>query len=57
MRDTDTWKAGHIDRLPGRFLKDGAYVLAKPVTDVCNLSVSLNEFPIALKLAKIKTIF
>ena len=57
MRDIDTSKAAGIDRLPGRFLKDGANVLAKPVTDICNLSISLNKFPSAFKLAKVKPIF
>ena len=56
-RDIDTSKAAGIDRLPGRFLKDGANVLAKPITDICNLSVSLNKFPSAFKLAKAKLIF
>ena len=55
--DIDTSKAAGIDRLPGRFLKVGAYVLAKPVTDICNLSISLNKFPSAFKLAKVKPIF
>ena len=53
----NTSKAAGIDRLPRRFLKDGANVLAKPVTDVCNLSTSLNKFPNAFKLAKVTTIF
>ena len=53
-RDIDTSKAAGIDRLPGRFLKDGANVLAKPITDICNLSVSLNKFPSAFKLAKVE---
>ena len=57
LRDIDTSKAAGIDSLPGKFLKDGADVLAKPVTDICNLSISLNKFPRALKLAKVKTIF
>ena len=57
MRDIDTSKAAGIDRLPGRFLKDGAIVLDKPVTDICNLSISLNKFPSAFKLAKFKSIF
>ena len=46
-------KAAAIDRLPGRF----ANVLAKPVPDICNLSISLNKFPSAFKLAKVKPIF
>ena len=53
LRDINTSKAAGIDRLPGRFLKDGANVLAKPVTDICNLSISLNKFPSAFKLAKV----
>ena len=44
LRDIDTSKAAGIDGLPGRFLKGGTDVLAKPVTDICNLSVSLNKF-------------
>ena len=57
LRDINTSKAAGIDRLPGKFLKDGANVLAKPVTDICNLSISLNKFPSAFKLAKVKPIF
>ena len=56
LRDIDTSKAACIDRLPGRFLKDGADVLAKPVTSICNLSISLNKFPRAFRLAKAKFI-
>ena len=54
LRDIDTSKAAGIDRLPGRFRKDGADVLAKPVTDICNLAISLNKFPSAFKLVKVK---
>ena len=57
LRDIDTSKAAGIDRLPGRFLKDGANVLAKPVTDTCNLSIFLNKFLSAFKLAKVKPTF
>ena len=57
LRDIDTSKAVGIDRLQGRFLKDGANVLAKPVTDICNLSIPLNKFPSAFKSAKVKPIF
>ena len=57
MRDVNTSKATGIDRLPGRFLKDGVNALAKAVTDICNLSISLNIFESAFKLAKVKPIF
>ena len=46
-----------IDSFPGRFLKDGADVLTKPVADICNLLISLSKFPGAFKLAKVKPIF
>ena len=57
FRDVDTSKAAGIDRLPGRFLKDGADVLAKQVTDICNLSISLNKLPSSFNSAKVKPIF
>ena len=57
LRDINTSKAASIDRLPGRFLNDGANVPAKAVTDICNLFISLNKFQNAFKLAKIKPIF
>ena len=57
LGDIDTSKAAGIDKLPGRFLKDGANALAKPVTDICNLSTSLNKFPRAFKLAEAERIF
>ena len=57
LRDINTSKAAATDRLPRRFLKDGANVLVKPVTDTCNLSIFLNKYPRAFKLGKVKTTF
>ena len=57
LRNIDISKVAGVNKLPGGFLKDGADVLVKPVTDICNFSISLNEFPRALKLAKVKLIF
>ena len=45
LRDINTSKTASIDRFPRRFLKDGVDVLAKPVTDIYNFSISLNKFP------------
>ena len=56
LKDIDNTKATGIDRLPGTFTKDGADVLVKPVTGICDLSISLNKFPKAFKLAKFKPI-
>ena len=57
MQDIESSKAAEIDKLPGRFLKDGADILAKPVSSLCNLSISRGVFPSACKVAKLKPIF
>ena len=57
LRAIDTSKAAGIDRLPEIFLNNGADVLAKPVTDICNLSISLNKFSRAFKVENGKPIF
>ena len=41
-----------MDKTSGRFLKDGADILAIPVTRICNLSITLSVFPNNCKLAK-----
>ena len=41
-----------MDKTSGRFLKDGADILAIPVTQICNLSITLSVFPNNCKLAK-----
>ena len=45
-----------MNNLFGRSLKDGAKVLAKPITDLCNLSITSRKFPDSCKLAKLKPI-
>ena len=47
-------KASGIDNLSGKFLKDGANVLALPISQLCNLSISLSTFPQDCKIAKLK---
>ena len=37
LKNTNVSKPAGLDSLSGRFLKDGAEVLAKPITDLCNL--------------------
>ena len=39
MQDIKSSEAAGIDKLSGRFLKDGADILAKPVSALCNLSI------------------
>ena len=57
LKNIDISKAAGVDNLPGRFLKDGAVILAKPVTEICNLSIKSKMFPEPCKIAKLKPIF
>ena len=50
-------KAAGIDNLSGKFLKDGAHVLARPMSQLCNLSIKLNSFPRSCKITKVKPLF
>ena len=50
-------KAAGIDDLSSKFLKDGAHVLARPIFQLCNLSIKLNSFPTSCKIAKVKPLF
>ena len=38
-------KAAGIDNLSGKFLKDGANILANPISQNCNLSIKYSIFP------------
>ena len=57
MENIEISKASGIDKLPGRFLKDGAKILSKSISEICNLSISHGIFPNACKVAKLKPIF
>ena len=57
MKNTESSEAAGVDRLSGRFLKDGANILAKPISGLCNLSISQGVFPNACKVVKLKPIF
>ena len=46
-----------IDNLTGKVLKEGAPVLASPITDLVNLSISLSLFPDDCKIAKLKPLY
>ena len=57
LKNIDISTAAGVSNLPGRFLKDGAVILAKPVTEICNFSIKSKLFPDPWKLAKLKPIF
>ena len=43
-------KAPGIDSITGRFLRDGASVLALPISQLCNLSITSATFPSSCKM-------
>ena len=53
----DVSKAAGIDEIPSRFLKDRAKILAKPISDIINLSIKLSTFPDKCKIAKLISLF
>ena len=53
----DISKAAGIDKISGRFLKDGANILAKPIAKICNISISSGLFPSDCKIAKLKPLY
>ena len=55
LKNTNICKAAGLDS--GCFLKDGAEVLAKPITDLCNLSITSGKIPDSRKIAKLKPIY
>ena len=57
LKNVEVNKAAGIDYISGRFLKDGADILATPVTQICNLSIKLSHFSHDCKSAKLKPLY
>ena len=57
LKDTNPEKVAGIDNLSGRFLKDGAVVLALPISKLCNLSTKRSKFHLNCKIAKLKRLY
>ena len=57
LKELNPSKATGIDNLSGKFLKDGADILARPISQLCNLSIKLGSFPRSCKIAKVKPLF
>ena len=57
MKNVEVTKAAGIDQISGKYLKDGARVLAKPISELWNPSMTLGRFPDAWKIAKVKPVF
>ena len=57
LRQTNEHKAPGIDKLSGIFIKDGAELLAKPVSELINLSIVSSTFPDPCAIAKLKALY
>ena len=57
LKNTKVSKEAGLDNLSGRFLKDGARVLAKPITELCSLSITSGKHPDSCKIARLKPIY
>ena len=57
LRNFEVTKAIEIVQISGKFLKDGASILAKPVSELRNLSMALRSFSDSCKTAKLKPLF
>ena len=58
MTNIESSKTARVDKLSGWFIKDGANILAKPISALCNISISLSHnLPNACKVAKLKPMF
>ena len=57
LKDLNPSKAAGIDNLSGKFLKDAAHILARSISQLCNLSIKLNSFPRSCKTDKVKPLF
>ena len=57
LEDINPSKSAGLENLTDKFLRDGASVLAAPISDLCNLSISLSVFPDDCKIANLKPIY
>ena len=57
LQDLDENKSAGLHNLSGNFLKDRATVLAKPVSQIYNLSIKYSILLSDCKIAKLKPLF
>ena len=50
-------KVAGIHNLSGKFLKGSADILARPISQLRDLSITTNSFPRSCKIAKVKPLF
>ena len=57
LKDMNIDKAAGINDIFGKFLKDEANTLAKPISKICNLSIKYSDFPTDCQVFKLKTLY
>ena len=57
LKNTNPEKAAGIENLSMRFLKDGAVVLASPISKLCKLLMNRSKFLLDFKVAKLKPLY
>ena len=57
LKNVEVTNTAGIDWISWKFLEDGAQVLAKPISELYNLSMTLGSFPDACKITKVKPLF
>ena len=53
MENIKLLKAADIDNPPRSFLKDGAEILSKPISEICSILISHGIFPKACNVSKL----
>ena len=57
MKGLNPSKAARIVNSSRKFLKDDADILARPISQLFNLSIKFSSFPRSCKIAKVKPLF
>ena len=57
LKSLNPSKAAAVGNLSCKFLKESAYIVARPISQFCNLSMKLNSFPRSCKIAEVKPLF
>ena len=57
LKNFQVTKVTETDEISGKCLKDGGWILAKPICELCKFSVTLGSFPDTCKITKVKPLF
>ena len=57
LKDLDENKAPGLDNLSDKFSKDGATVIAKPISKICSLTIKYSIFSPDWEIVKLKPLF